>query len=229
MDQLIRSEKLAELGKMSTAIGHELNNYLNGISLRVDWAYELLQNENYERTLTLIPEIKHYMNEIARFARGLVEAGQTAPQMKECDLNRTIQKIINFLKPQNSFDDIEFVQKLDPQIPHVWADIGQMEQVFINLFNNAAQAMEKGEISVSTKARSKNRDLKISVKDNGPGIIEDHLSDIFNPYFSTKEGGHGLGLAICYTIIKSHGGTINVNSKPGKWTDFTIHLPTDRK
>ena len=228
MDQLIISEKLAELGRMAAAIGHELNNYLNGISLRVDWIPQLLQRGEQERALSLIPEVKGYLTEIGRFARGLVEAGQTTPQVKECNLNGIIQKTISFLKPQNAFDGIEFTQKLDTRIPNVCVDTGQIEQVLINLFNNAAEAMGKGEISISTKALPKNDCLELSVKDNGSGIPKAHLADIFKPYFTTKKGGHGLGLAICYNIIKAHKGTITVNSEPVKGTTFNIRLPINR-
>jgi signal transduction histidine kinase/DNA-binding response OmpR family regulator len=229
MEQLIRSEKLAELGKMSAAIGHELSNYLNGISLRLQRIPQLLQRGQTQKALTLMDDVKEYMDGMTRFAHGLQDAGQTTPQMRECDLNEMINRIIDFLKPQNKFDQIKFTQKLSPNLPNLWIDSGQIEQVFINLFNNAAEAMGKGEILVSTKVIPKNGYLEVAIRDYGPGIPKEYLAEIFKPYFTTKKSGHGLGLAICYNIIRAHGGFINVSSDLGKGTTFTIRLPLSRE
>jgi len=229
MDHLIRSEKLAELGKMATAIAHELNNYLNGISLRLQWIPALVQKGQIERGLSLMDDIMRYVDGMSRFAKGLVDMGQTTPRMEECNLNELICRVIEFLKPLNKFDRIRFTQQLATNLPTLWIDPSQMEQVFINLLNNAAEAMGEGEITVATRVLAENSAVEILIRDQGPGIPREDFPKIFKPYFTTKEGGHGLGLAICYNIIKAHGGLIEVDSDLGKGTVFIIRLPLDRK
>jgi two-component system NtrC family sensor kinase len=139
-----------------------------------------------------------------------------------------MQECLTFIENQATFQNIEFMKHFEPDLPMILVDPSQMQQVFLNMIINAAEAMEEGgELTIQTKLDPTGDFISIEISDTGYGIPEEHFDKLFDPFFTTKEVGHGtgLGLAISYGIVKEHKGTINVESTLGKGTTFIIRLP----
>jgi two-component system NtrC family sensor kinase len=146
---------------------------------------------------------------------------------QETDLHALMQQVVAGLKVQPLFEQVEIAMEFAPQLPPIQADPDQLQQVFINLLDNAANAMQgQGKITLKTSIQDQFW-VEIKVMDNGPGIPREHMSKLFTPFFTTREVGKGtgLGLSIVYGIIKLHRGQIAVQSEVGKGTTFTITLP----
>ena len=156
-------------------------------------------------------------------------ARRRAPERKPACLNALIEAALEILQYQLRTSNIEVITRLDPNLPQTLVDPHQMQQVFVNIINNARQAIEAhkpgGWLKISTEVRG--RRVIVTLQDSGPGIPEENLSKIFDPFFTTKEVGQGtgLGLSLCYGIINEHGGTITPRSKPGSGATFVIELP----
>ncbi len=134
------------------------------------------------------------------------------------------------MRPHKQFSSVKFVTRFDPELPLLAIDVGQMKQVFVNLFNNAAEAIgmasgRKGTITIVVRHLERKERVEIKIKDTGPGVPKEVLEKIFEPHFTTKKDGHGLGLFTCERIIRNHNGKITVQSTPGQGTVFTITLP----
>ena len=224
-DQLIQAEKLASLGQLAAGVAHELNNPLGGILL-----YSSLLLEKMDQTHHHFTDIEQIQNETKRcknIVQGLLDfSRQSRTQGTVVDLDTIIEKTLSLVVHQALFKDITITKKLDPSIPKIYADPGQLQQVFLNIILNAAQAMQgKGNLTLTTR---KHHDKVIaSFKDTGPGMSEKIRKKIFDPFFTTRPQGQGtgLGLAIAYGIVQKHKGTIQVKSRPGKGAEFRILLP----
>ncbi|HSQ78661.1 MAG TPA: ATP-binding protein, partial [Nitrospirota bacterium] len=146
---------------------------------------------------------------------------------EEADVNAVIQKTLTLVQNMIDVSNIETTVHLDRNLPHVFVDEHQIQQVLVNLVTNAVQATPSGgRIVISSRPGKHNGTVKISVADTGKGIPPEYLPHIFDPFFSTKgEGGTGLGLSVSYGIIKNHKGEIRVESKVGVGTTFTVVLP----
>lgn len=225
-EDLVRAERLAALAEMAGSIGHELNNYLSVILVRAQLLLKLLESKpDQEKSLANARIIHDTALKMIKFTRGLMDLSRKDTYWGVCSLNDIVEKTVELLQPQNRFVDVHFILQLDQGLPSISVDPDQIQQVLINLFNNAAEAMKKGEITVTSRNASSDDTLELSVSDNGPGIPQEIREKIFEPHFSTKREGHGLGLATCYRIIKNHGGKIEVESEPGRGTRFTLRLP----
>lgn len=223
--QWFHTERLASLGKLAGEISHELNNPLGGILLYADiLKEELPQNPRWHELLDKIIALARRCKVIAR---ALLDFGKPERGKKEwVNLNDIILKIYDLIKEYQVFKKVKFIFKLDPKFPIYYANPTQMEQVFLNLFTNAAEAMKgEGTIKVETKARDDR--IVIRIRDNGPGIPKEILPYIFDPFFTTKKTGKGigLGLSICHSIIKRHGGQIKVENAKEGGALFEIILP----
>jgi len=224
--QLARSEKLTALGEMAAGVAHEINNPLGGVLLYSNLVLEDIPEnsparENMQKIIYQTNRCKGIVQNLLDFARA--PTGEMLP----LNINTVIKTSLNLVKDQSMFHGIEIDSKLAENLPEVIGDRARLEDVFLNLFINAADAMKgKGKLSIST-ALSSNNSVKILVSDTGKGIDEEHLPHIFEPFFTTKEPGKGtgLGLAITYGIIRKHNGFIDVESKPEKGTTFVIFLP----
>jgi two-component system NtrC family sensor kinase len=156
-------------------------------------------------------------------------ARRHAPERKVISVNEVIESAAEILQYQMRTSNIDVVMQLDPHLPATEVDPHQMQQVFLNIINNARQAMEgrtvKGRLQISSAAIEGR--VRIAFGDNGPGIAPENLKRVFNPFFTTKEVGKGtgLGLSLCYGIVSEHGGTITANSKFGEGATFVIELP----
>ncbi|MGB7117280.1 MAG: ATP-binding protein, partial [Anaerolineales bacterium] len=147
---------------------------------------------------------------------------------QETNIHDLLEHVIERLSVQPAFQDVKFVRHFGSGVPAIQADPNQLQQVFINLFNNAAESMgAEGTITITSSSLDHNW-VEIKISDTGTGIPQENLNKVFSPFFTTKTPGKGtgLGLSITYGIIKMHRGQINVQSQEGKGTTFTITLPT---
>ena len=225
--QLVSSEKMASLGKLAAGIAHEINNPLGGILIYSSLMLEDLPEEDPKRG-----DLARIVQEAGRckeIVKGLLEfARQTEPKREPTDINRAINDGLFFLVNQALFHNIRIVKELDPFLPFVRGNSGQLKQVFMNIIVNAAEAMHgNGTLTIRTSVSADRKTVWIGFTDTGEGIPEENLSRIFDPFFTTKDVGKGtgLGLATSFGIIEEHGGKISVNSKVGEGATFAIDLP----
>jgi two-component system NtrC family sensor kinase len=224
--QLAKTEKLTALGGMAAGVAHEINNPLGGILLYSNLVLEDIPEdsparENMEKIIYQTNRCKEIVQNLLDFAR--TPTGDMLP----LKINNVIKTSLNLVKDQSMFHGIEIDTRLAENLPEVIGDKSRLEEVFVNLFINAADAMNgKGKLTITTMPGTNNA-LKILVSDTGTGIDEEHLPHIFEPFFTTKEPGRGtgLGLSIAYGIIRKHNGAIDAESEPGKGTTFIIFLP----
>jgi PAS domain S-box-containing protein len=225
--QLVSSEKMASLGKLAAGIAHEINNPLGGILIYSSLMMEDLSEEDSKRgdLARIVQEAgrcKEIVKSLLEFAR------QTEPKMEPTDINRAITDGLFFLENQALFHNIQIIKKLDPFLPFVKANAGQLKQVFMNIIVNAAEAIHgSGTLTITTSPAPGRKMVLVEFTDTGEGIPAENLTRIFDPFFTTKEVGKGtgLGLATSYGIIEDHGGKISVKSQVGEGTTFTIELP----
>ncbi|MFP4036566.1 MAG: ATP-binding protein [Desulfobacteraceae bacterium] len=226
--QLVESEKIASVGRMAAGVAHEVNNPLAGILMYAEILKESLKDRPQD--LLDIQEIidqtlrcKKIVAELLEFSRRSV-GKVSAFQMEEL-----VKKSLNLLIDQALFQDIEVNVELEPDMPEVIGDMGQLQQVLMNLFINAADAMEgKGKLEVKASFNSDDERFVIRVSDTGPGIPQGLRDKIFEIFFTTKPVGKGtgLGLSISKKIVEElHGGSLSVDSPPQGGTTFLIELP----
>ncbi|MBJ6726563.1 sensor histidine kinase [Geomesophilobacter sediminis] len=222
--QLVRSEKLASLGELVAGIAHEINNPLTGILVYTSLVHgdEKLDPSLKEDVETVIRETKR----CAEIVKGLLEFSRcSTPHLGNASLNAISDAALSIIEHQTLFQNIEVIREYDQTLAPLVVDPGQLEQVLVNIFLNAAQAMD-GEGTLRIESGAEGGQAYIVISDSGCGIPESHLAKIFDPFFSTKENkGTGLGLSVSYGIIEKHGGTIEVHSQVGVGTTFTVRLP----
>ncbi len=223
--QLVRTEKLASLGELIAGVAHELNNKLSPIL-----AYaQLLGELEFEGP---VPKYVATMERSAEGASAVVKAllsfaRQSEPDAREIDLNQVLEDTLLLISYQLKSGAIHLEQELEPHLPTVVADDKQINQVFLNILNNACQAMEERGGLLHIKSWADAEAVHFAFRDTGPGISDDHLGKVFDPFFTTKPMGKGtgLGLSVSYGIIKAHGGDVQVESRVGSGTSFHITLP----
>ena len=229
-EQLFHAEKLASLGRMAAGVAHEINSPLTGI---VTFAHLLLkrippENKMDREDLEVIIE---QAERCSKIIKGLLGFSRAIPSEKtEIDINATIRQTIDIIRNQAKFHNVKIHLDLDPELPRVRGDASQLQQVYMNLMINAADAMnDRGEVHIATREVNDNGKsfVEIEFTDTGPGIPEEYLGKLFEPFFTTKPVGKGtgLGLAVSHGIIKKHGGYIRVKSTPGKGTSFYLRIP----
>ena len=227
--EIMKSERLAMIGQLAAGVAHEINNPLGSILI-----YSHLLLEDLEENDPRGENLKKIVNQATRckvIVKGLLDfAHQSEPEMKPSDVNRIVNEVLSLVERQAVFHNIKIIKKLSINLPFVMVDETQIQQVFMNIVLNAAEAMEgQGELIIETSSDGKFINAKFT--DTGCGIPEQNIKKLFEPFFSTKTKGHGigLGLAISYGIIKKHNGRINIDSEVGKGSTFTIQLPIQRK
>jgi len=224
--QLIRSERLASVGKMAAGAAHEINNPLAVISGRAQILLEGEKDEKRRKSLELIVEQTQRASKILTDLMGF--ARPAMPKTEPTTINYVIHQVLSMVENQLRLKSIVCVRNFAEGLPQILADRHQLEQVFLNMVLNSEHAMpDGGTITVTTSLAGDGRAVQIEIADTGKGIPAEHLEQIFEPFFTTKEEGKGtgLGLSMCYGIIVAHEGTISVDSKEGEGTTFTIRLP----
>jgi signal transduction histidine kinase len=227
---MIHSERMAAKGEMAAEIGHELRNQLVAISGRAQMLSKDAEREvyaNVPRHAQIILEQSHRMEALAN---GLMDFSRAELSIERVDVNALIQRSVEFVRAQNRFDGVEWDLRLAEPPPQLRADPGQLQQVLLNLFLNAADAMKDRDggrkvIGIESELDAPARSVRVVVWDTGPGISPDHLARIFEPHFTTKPGGHGFGLSTSYRILSNHGGHIEAQSAAGQGARFTVTLP----
>lgn len=223
--RLIQAEKLAMAGQMSAEIGHELKNYLTVLMGHTELMQLNPKLKGDDRIVRSLSAILEQLGKMEQFATGLMDLGMLRTKTEAAHINALIDKLIVFIQGQSRFHKIEFDLDLETDLPMLDIDPGQIQQVMINLYANAADAMGEGRIGTGTRFDAVAQRVVVVVTDQGPGMPEEVLMRIFDSGFTTKKTGHGFGLAICARIIENHGGTIEVESKEGVGTTFTLTFP----
>ncbi len=228
-EQIRQSQKLESIGTLAGGIAHDFNNLLQGIFGYISIAK--LNAGNKDKSLAALEQAEKALHMSVNLTTQLLTFSKGGkPAKKKIPLQPVIENSVKFAL---SGSRVNYSLAFDKDLRHVDADEGQVGQVIQNIVLNADQAMpEGGTIVISAKnihSMEKGEYIKISIQDNGIGIPENYMQKIFDPYFTTKEKGSGLGLATCYSIIKNHGGFIDVRSEPGKGTIFSVYLPAVEK
>ncbi|RMF83350.1 MAG: GAF domain-containing protein, partial [Nitrospinota bacterium] len=237
--QLIQSEKMAAMGHLVSGVAHELNNPLASV---IGFTELLLRREQdrtkSEETLRLIHREAMRATKIVQNL--LTFSRRHKPEKRYIDINEVIEKTLELRAYAFRTHHIRVIKHLDPSLPRTMADFHQIQQVILNIFNNAEQAMleahGRGTLTLVTQAVTDPQAgesslptpcIRITISDDGPGIAEEHLRQIFDPFFTTKEAGKGtgLGLSVSYSIIQEHGGQLYASSSPGQGATFVIELP----
>ncbi len=232
---LVQSGKMAALGKLAAGIAHEVNNPLTLIREAAGWIKDLLTDENHE-TMVNYDEIARQVDGIERHVdrakavthRMLGFARRMEPVHERVDLGAVAEQTIAFLQNEAAFRNIVIRRELDPALPVIHSDTAQLQQVVLNILENAIDAVDRdGEITVSTGANGRPGTVYLSIADSGPGIAPEMAGRLFDPFLTTKPPGEGtgLGLSIAYSIVEKLGGTIDVDSEPGRGARFTVRLP----
>ncbi len=228
---LVRSERLAAVGKMAASITHEVRNPLSSIGLNTELLEEELadvpgEKGNEARALcraiqTEVERLTAITEEYLSFAR--------LPKLRlhPHDVNPIVENLVDFEREQMTLCDVEVETDLAVALPRVDIDDQQIRQALLNLLRNAADALGEiggGKVIVSTRLAPGGDGVQIVVEDDGPGMTEEMIGKVFDPFFSTKEGGTGLGLALTLQIVSEHGGRIDVESSPGHGARFIVTL-----
>lgn len=226
-EEVARHKRLVALGKLSAGIAHEIRNPLSSIRGLAQFVYNSFSksDERKEDLNTIIQEVDR-LNKLV--AQVLDYAKLKVLNLASFSLSNLINKIVELFKQEIKNKQIKFNLELSPDISLIQADEDQIRQILMNIIINAIQAIaEKGEIKIKTeKSLLKGKPaIKLIIEDNGIGIVDKDLNQIFDPFFSTKEKGSGLGLSIVYKLVEGHQGEIKVESKEGEGTKFIIFLP----
>ena len=233
---VILSEKLVARGEMAASVAHELNNYLSIISNNAELLGMNLDNERFEKARFNSKSIVENVFKIKRFVDSLMDFSKPDPEYLSYDVRHLIDDLLFSLRIQPRFKTVHFSLDLADDLPNVEIDVGQIQQVLMNLLNNAVDAIDqraaeedtkdfKREIGIEAKYHRHPETVTVQVTDNGIGMSDETVNKIFTLHFTTKKGGHGLGLYNCKKIVEGHGGELTVSSAPGRGTAFKLVLP----
>ena len=224
------SERLVAKGEMAASVGHELNNYLTIIANNAELLKLNVRRNKLEKIDKNVNSILDNIDKITRFTNGLMDFSMLEADIRSYELKNLIEELLFNVRPHKSLKNITIDVGLPPDMPPVEMDIGQMHQVLLNLIINAADAIgakpdRPGRIHIAVSHDKSSNQISIEVTDNGSGIKVDDLEKIFEPRFSTKKKGHGLGLSNCRKIVESHCGTITAISDGVDGSTFRIVMP----
>ncbi len=235
-EQVLRSEKLASLGKLSATIAHEINNPIAAVLTYVKLMMKLVKRGHFSQDRA--EDISRYLGTMAsemtrcgEIVKNLLAfSRRTKIAIKPQKIDQIINRTLALTSHDLELKEIQLASEIAPDLPMVRCDFRQIQQVFLNLISNASEAMEGGGVlSISAKLSKKNGFLEITISDTGCGISEEDQKNIFEPFFTTKEEGKGvgLGLSVVYGIITNHNASIEVESEVGKGSAFKVLLPIE--
>ncbi|TYT76085.1 sensor histidine kinase [Desulfobotulus mexicanus] len=232
IQELQHTQKLSSIGRLAAGVAHEINNPLAIINEKAGLMQDLVglsePFEHQNRFMALTDNILQSVERCRTITHRLLGfARRIDVQFEKLELNGILRDTLGFLEREASYRQIDMQLLLSPELPPIVSDKGQLQQVFLNILTNAFAAVENGGcIKIRTRFEIRKKKVLVSIEDNGCGMTEETRKHIFDPFFSTKKGsGTGLGLSITYGIIKKLGGTIQVSSKEGEGSIFTISLP----
>ncbi|MFQ5663763.1 MAG: ATP-binding protein [Terriglobia bacterium] len=230
--QLLQAEKLSSIGLLAAGVAHEVNTPLAVISNYAQMLAKRLPSQ--DSRAALVDKIVKQTFRASEIISGLLNFSRTGPAaFGEVNLNRTLRDTLALVEPQLKSNQVAVETFLDDTLPPVPGDAGKLQQVFLNLFFNARDAMSPGgRLTVRTRRQLDplGTRVQVEVRDTGVGISPENLSKIYDPFFTTKTTGRGtgLGLAVTYGIIQEHNGTLQVSSRPGEGTCFRLEFPLPR-
>jgi signal transduction histidine kinase len=229
--ELNHSRRLASIGELAAGVAHEINNPLTGI---IGFSERLMRKNTDEKINQDLGRINSEARRMANVVTNLLTfARQREPKKQYADINDILQSSLELRAYELKTSNIEVVTVLAPNLPKIMADFPQIQEVFLNIILNAEQAMTEahGGGKLKIKTHQINNYVKVSFSDNGPGIPNEHLDKLFDPFFTTRweKGGTGLGLSACHSIMKGHGGKIYAKSQPGKGATFIVEFPLTAK
>lgn len=234
--KLFQSDRLASLGQLAASVAHEINNPIAGV-LNLSMLVERILKEDgipperVEEVRRYLIQISSETTRVGRIVGDLLAfSRRPSPQRLPADLNAIIRRTVSIIDHKLKLANVELELQLDETLPNIKCDNSQIQQVIVNLVMNASEAThnrDHGKVTVRTTVNTNRESIRFEVKDNGDGIPKENLAKIYDPFFTTKgEGkGVGLGLAVVYGIVESHGGEIEVDTKVGEGTIFRVDLP----
>ena len=223
-DQLMRADRLAAMGELTAGVAHEVRNPLGIIKASV----QLMEDSecSRERVREAGDVIKHEIDRLDRVIKALLDFGRpAAPSLRPVVLPDLLEEVVLFTRRFAGRSGVDIVEEHADAIPEVMADPEQLKQVFVNLISNAVQAMADGGGTLTVSAGAEDDFAFVRFIDNGPGMDAETMRKIFDPFFSMRDDGTGLGLTIVHRIVDEHDGHIEVASEPGEGTAFTVYLP----
>jgi signal transduction histidine kinase len=230
-EQLIQSGKIAAIGTLTAGIAHELNNPVNNIVLTAEALKEDFSRLSQEEAMELIKDLLVQSERASEIVRNLLDFSRSEqPVFEPVDIGKIIRDTLKLLQNQIALSGVEVERELPPELPIIYGDPKTLQQVFLNLFVNAIQAMKDGGmLAIKASSEDGGHWLKVEVADTGIGIDPEDLPHIFEPFYTTKEVGRGtgLGLSVSYGIVQKHGGHLEVKSQKGKGATFTVVLPIE--
>ncbi len=236
--QVIETGKLASIGELAAGIAHEINNPVAIMIEEAGWIQDLMEeeefkeSENLEEFFRALKQINTQGKRCKEITMKLLSfARKTDSRIIKISINDLLKEILYLSSQRAKYSNIEINTQFENGLPPIFASETEMQQVFLNLVNNALDAMEKTGGKITLTSKRTGDDIEVLVADNGPGIADANLTRIFDPFYTTKPVGKGtgLGLSICYGIIKKIGGDLHVHSQKGQGTTFTIHLPLKKE
>lgn len=237
--QVIETGKLASIGELAAGIAHEINNPVAIMVEEAGWIQDLLEEEDVRNSKNLdeiqqaVQQIRAQGSRCKEITHKLLSfARKTDSRKQPIQLNHFLTDIVDLYEQRSKYSNVKITTHFDPDLPMIEGSVSELQQVVMNLINNALDAMEKnkgGELTITT--RKQGRQVIVDIQDNGIGIPEANLNRIFDPFFTTKPVGKGtgLGLSICYGIVQKMGGDIRVSSKVNEGTTFSLVFPLNEE
>ncbi|MBN1484989.1 MAG: GAF domain-containing protein, partial [Chloroflexia bacterium] len=223
--QLVQSAKLAAVGELAAGVAHELNNPLTGVLGYAEIA--MIELEPEHPSYKDLQGIRAEALRASRIVRHLLQfSRQSEPKRTPADINQVTRQTLDVIRYHLQTSNVQVEESYEADLPPLSLDEGQIRQVLLNLITNAFQAMPQGgQLRICSERRGDQ--IGISISDTGEGIAKDNLERIFDPFYSTKPSGTGLGLSVSLGIVQEHGGRITVESQPGQGSTFTVWLPIE--
>ena len=221
-----QADRLAAIGRLAAGVAHEVNNPIGIIASRIELMLLEAQDNGLPPAVVADLEVLHrHATRIAAIAQKLLSFARESPrEHTRIDLNAIVREALLLFQRDPGHEAVQIHTALAEPLPAVVGDSGALQQVVLNIVQNSRQAIgERGEIAVTTLHEA--GQVRVVVRDTGPGIAPDVLPKIFDPFFTTKADGTGLGLSITYGIVRDHHGTVDVESRPGAGTTFTLSFP----
>jgi two-component system NtrC family sensor kinase len=228
-EQMVQTEKLTSLGLLAAGVAHEVNTPLAVISNYIQMlAKQIPADDPRQKTIERIVKQTFRASEIVNNLLNFSRTG--TPELSEVDLNSVLEETLTLVQHPFRTAKVNVIKNYTDSLPLVLGSTTRLQQVFLNLFMNARDAMPTGGM-LEVRTAAHNGSVEVEVTDTGMGIAGEHLKRIFDPFFTTKTSGRGtgLGLSVSYGIIKEHAGKVDVRSTPGKGTSFRLEFPVARK